>query len=316
MGRIVKSILLLFLIVLIGLGLYLELNYRPDLPIEKVKKEMAFKSSKYVPFDSTDVHYIKSGKGPVLVLVHGFGGNLRNWKEWQTILSDSFTVISMDLPGYGLTGPTHSADYSDSAQVAFLAYFCDQLKLDSFYLAGNSMGGSIAWRFALQYPNKVRKLVLLDAAGYPRAAEDEDDVPIGFKVLQKPGLSKFIAKITPRSIMSATLRNTYGDPSLVTEGEVDEFMTLLLRAGNREVLIKRMQQRFSINDTTLISTIKQPALIMWGDRDNVIKVADAAKFHRDIPNSELIIYPGVGHLPMHEIPALSAEDVTKFLLKN
>ncbi len=305
---------LAYSIIAIGLVLavWVEAQYKADIPVEKLRKEYAFADSKFLHYDSTEVHYRSTGVGSTLLLVHGFGGNLRNWAAWQGLLSDSLNVVTMDLPGYGLTGPISSERYCDSAQVAFLSAFVDSMALDTFYLGGNSMGGSIAWHYALQHPEKVKKLILVNSSGYANTTSSKS-TPIGFKMLQNKTLSGLMKKITPESVIRKTLLKTYANDSLVTAEEVKTYMDLLLREGNREVLVQRMQQSFAGRDTALIQGLSMPTLILWGDQDNIINVQSAYKFQRDIPTNRLIVYAGIGHLPMHELPLQSSKDLREFL---
>ncbi len=284
--------------------------YTSDLPAEDVKADYSLFDSKFVNIDGHEIHYRRKGIGKTLVMVHGFGGNLRNWTEWYDILGDHLDVVCLDLPGYGLTGAAPGIDYSDSAQVEFLDRFLTVLEIDSFCLAGNSMGGAIAWKFALEHPNRVEKLLLLNSAGY--LDQDKKELVLGFKMLKNPLFKHVVSKITPRFVVKKSLQRIFVDPELFDDKETDMYMALMRREGNRKVLVERINESFW-DQSDRIREIQQPTLIIWGQHDVVIDVKFAEYFARDIQNSKLIVYDDAGHIPMKEIPERSASDALAFI---
>lgn len=284
--------------------------YLPDLPADRVTEEYRLEDSRFIEVNGHRIHYRRKGTGETLVLVHGFGGNLRNWEEWYDLLSDDLDVVCMDLPGYGLTGPAPHGDHSDSAQVAFLDAFLTGMDINRFYLAGNSMGGAIAWKYALEYPQKVEKLLLLNAAGYPDPTKKE--AVLGFRLL-KNGLFKHLAmRITPKFVVQRSLQRIFADQELGKAESADVYIALMRREGNRKVLVERINGSFW-DRSEEIKNISQPTLIMWGDKDVVIDVRLADLFDKDIANSKLIIYENAGHVPMKELPERSVADALAFL---
>lgn len=309
-----KRLIRLFLFFIGGLfliaGIYIAYHYKADLPLEQLKEKHAFADAQYLALDGMDVHYRKTGKGHPLVLVHGFGGNLWNWRLWQNLLQDSFQVVSLDLPGFGFTGPSPDANYSTTRYIEFLDQFLLEIGIDSFHLAGNSMGGGIAWQYALSHPEKVKKLVLVNASGYPR--KSANGTITGFKILDLPLVNQLITKVTPRSILKQTVKDVYGNKSLATEDEVDFYMDILRRPGNRQALLDKRKSGRGLS-AAQIKNIKTPTLIIWGDQDLLIPYENAYQFEKDISSAKAIIYKGVGHMPMMEIPVQSAADVRQFL---
>ena len=160
-------------------SIYSFINFYSDLEVEILKKEFTYPDSKFINISGMDVHYRIIGQGKPLVLLHGTGASLHTWEEWGKILSNDFKVITLDLPAFGLTGPHFNNDYSIKAYSSFLDDFSNQIGLDSFALAGNSLGGRIAWAFALDQPEKVKQLILLDAAGFPNI---EKSPPLAFQL--------------------------------------------------------------------------------------------------------------------------------------
>ena len=240
-----------------------------------------------------------------MVVICGIG------KNGPIFLQDSFQVVTVDLPGFGFTGPRPDGDYSTAMYIELLDRFFEANQLDSFYLGGNSMGGSISWQYALAYPEKVKKLILVNSAGYPRNVEG-GKIPIGFRVLNLPGAKALITKVTPKSLMRKTVEGIYGDQNLVTEAGVQQFMDILRRPGNRKALFDRRSADQGVG-AEAIKQLSMPTLIMWGDQDRLIDVQNAYLFEKDIQGAEMVVYEGVGHVPMLEIPDQSAADLRAFL---
>lgn len=309
MRSLLKLLAYIFCLLLLLILGYLFLNYYSDLPVDKLKGQYTNEYSQFVEVDGMQVHYQRKGKGHPFVLVHGFSGHVWNWREWMEYLPNDLDLIAMDLPGFGLTGPHPDGDYSAQMSVDFLDQFLTKIGVDTFHLAGNSMGGGISWAYTLAHPERVKKLVLVDASGYPK--KDSKTIA-GFKILQYPILHPLITKITPKSILKQSLEGTYVDQSYANEKEVNLYHNMLRRAGNRQVLIDRMKIPRK-DKSHLIKHIKNPTLILWGKEDIIISVENAYLFQQDIEGAELIVYDQVGHLPMDEIGERSAEDVRKFL---
>ena len=179
-------------------------------------------------------------------------------------------------------------------------------------LAGNSLGGSIAWHYAVAHPEKVTKLILVDAGGYESRKPTKG--AIGFKLAQIPVLNKILGFVTPRFLVKKSLQDVYGNKDKVTEELVDQYYSMLLRYGNRQALIKRMQMGWGGNDSEKIKLIKVPTLIVWGETDQLIPVSDAQLFHEAIGLSKLVIFKGVGHVPMEEAPDKFVVAVNAFLM--
>jgi pimeloyl-ACP methyl ester carboxylesterase len=191
---------------------------------------------------------------------------------------------------------------------AFLAQFLDQLHIDSMYLAGNSLGGNIAWNFASEHPDKVKKLLLLDAAGYP---SDEPD-PWIFGLARTPVLNLIVSYLTPRFIIKNNLEQVYFDDSKITDSLVTRYHRMSLRAGNRQAFIDRAKTPF-VDHTAKLEQLDMPTLILWGDHDTWIPLEDGQKFAWDIEHSELLVLENTGHVPMEESPEESVGPMIDFL---
>jgi pimeloyl-ACP methyl ester carboxylesterase len=302
------SLLLLFLLVVIAICLML--SYTVDIPAEEVRARYAYPESQFIPIDGMDVHCRVTGTGPeTIVLLHGTSSSVHTWEGWTELLNPHYRVVSFDLPGFGLTGPFPHTDYSPERYLEFVEKVLAALDVDTFHLAGNSFGGFLAWRFAVEHPERVTKLVLLNSSGYPRG---DQPTPLGFKLAMIEPLRPIFTNITPRSVVSRTVHAVYFDQSKVTDALIDRYRALLLREGNRDALMYRIQQ-VKHETAEAVKDVKCPTLIIWGDHDRVVTPDDAPKFHRDIPGSELIIYEGMGHVPMEEDAQRTMSDVLPFL---
>ena len=304
----------LALIVLLALLSAVALSWAPDRSVESLKGRWAPPPSTFVTLQGMQVHLRDEGprEDPEpIVLIHGTSASLHTWDGWAEALKGQRRVIRMDLPGFGLTGPAPDGDYRMTRYADFIAALLDQLGVRRAVLAGNSLGGGIAWRTAVQHPERVSRLVLVDASGYPLQSTS---VPLGFRLAQIDWLKPVMGQLLPRRMIESSVRNVYADPGKVTPELVDRYHELTLRAGNRESLAQRMKLRETdAQSAGLIPTIQQPTLILWGAQDRLITEASGQRFHREIAGSQYVVFDGLGHVPQEEDPTRSVEPVLKFL---
>lgn len=286
--------------------------YHSGIPVESLKGKYTYSESEFISFEGMDIHYRKTGSGPYLFLMHGVSSSLHTWAAWQEKLSKHYTVVTIDVPSFGLTGPHPKNDYSIAMYMRTIDYITENLGIDSMFIGGNSYGGYLAWNYALHQTKKVKKLLLLDAAGY----ELKGFKDIGFKLMSNPNTSFLATRFTPKFVIHQSIENVYGNKDLVTDTLVQRYYDLLLRKGNREGFAKILQEQKDWSALTeKIKKITQPTLVIWGIDDQIIPVEHAYRFQEDIKNAELKIYNGVGHVPMEEIPEETAELAHQFLQK-
>ncbi len=283
---------------------------RFDIPIDQLKRDFAKEPSRFVTVDGMEVHYCDEGRGFPLVLIHGTASSLHTWDGWAGVLTKNFRVIRMDLPAFGLTGPSPERDYSIDAYVRFLDAFLNAVGVTRCHIAGNSLGGLIAWNYTLARPGRVAKMILVDAAGYPFRS-----IPWIFRLLRLPLADTVGRYLDPRLLIEKNVREVYSDASRITREIVDRYYRLTLREGNRVALIDRARTDDGFESIAKkIPSLRVPTLIMWGKDDAWIPVDHARRFARDIPGSVLKIYDRAGHIPMEEIPEITARDARRFLL--
>lgn len=293
--------------------IYAAIHWEPDRPVAELLPRYATGASRMIPLAGMQVHVrdegLRDDPRPI-VLVHGTSASLHTWEGWVRDLQRDHRVISMDLPGFGLTGPAPDGDYAIEAYVRFIGSLLDALSVRTCVLAGNSLGGEIAWEVAHALPDRVRALVLVDAAGYPRQALS---VPLGLRIAGTPGIRRLTERVLPKSLVARSIRNVYGDPSKVTGVLVDRYFDLLLRAGNREALGRRWAIAGTGAHSARIAQIRQPTLILWGALDRLVPPANAERFHHDIAGSNLVMFPDLGHVPQEEDPERTVAEVRRFL---
>ena len=215
------------------------LSRAPDRPVESLVARWAPPPSDFVEVKGMVVHVRDEGprQDPLpVVLVHGTGASLHTWEGWVQALKAQRRVITLDLPAFGLTGPFAGqyapGDYRGDTYARFMLDLMDKLKVQRFVIGGNSLGGEVAWRTAVAAPDRVDRLVLVDAAGPAFAPKS---VPMGFVLARLPVVNRLSEHLLPRSLIHTSLTNVYGDPSRVTSALVDRYFELTLREGNRRI---------------------------------------------------------------------------------
>ncbi len=293
------------------------LSRAPDRPVETLVARWAPPPSDFIDLGGTVVHLRDQGprSDPVpLVLLHGTGASLHTWDGWAKVLSVERRVITLDLPGFGLTGPYAgewvAADPGGDALARFVIALLDRLGVERFVVGGNSLGGEVAWRLAALAPQRVERLVLVAAAG-PRF--EPETLPVGFLVARTPVLNRICEHLLPRSLVAASVGAVYGDPSRVTASLVDRYFELTLREGNRRALTERLAAWTPGRDEERIAALRLPTLILWGGRDRLIPPAVGEVFEARIPGSRRIVFDDLGHVPQEEDAARTVLPVKAFL---
>lgn len=306
--RAIKPLLIVSFLLALVPAILVVMNFHEDIPVEEMKAKYCDGQSKFMDLDGMNVHYKVEGHGFPLVLLHGTSSSLHTWDAWTDLLKDTFTIVRMDLPGFGITGPRPDGDYSMNRYVAFVDSVVTRLGLDRFHIAGNSFGGHLAWEYTLAHPEKVAAQVLLDAVGYPRQVPP----PLAFKLAAMPLVNQLFTQITPYSIVEKSCKEVYYNDDLVTPAVVQRYFDMTLRAGNRKAFVDRIPF-LTPKNYERVKEIKTPTQIQWGEFDKWVPPSTVEEFTRDLPQAEVRWYP-CGHVPMEEVPQQSAADARKFLL--
>lgn len=302
----------LVLVLLLATGGFIAWSWAPDIPVAELKARWGQPPSQFVEVEGLQVHLRDEGprSDPLpIVLVHGTAASLYTWDGWAAELRKERRVIRFDLPGFGLTGPNAANDYSIAVYVRFVAALMDQLGVQRFVIGGNSLGGEVAWAVAHAHPQRVDRLILVDAAGY---RFESGSVPLGFRVAGMPALQPLMRNLLPPGLMDKSVRSVYGDPARVTPELVAHYTDMARREGNRAALRQRLIQRNTGREAD-IKDLKLPTLILWGGQDRLIPPAYGRRFAQDIAGSKLVMFDALGHVPQEEDPAATLVPVRAFL---
>ena len=308
-SKIIRYFVLpLFTIVAIALVILAE----KDIPREKLKPTYTNTSSHFMPLMGMEVHYRDEGNmldSTPLVLIHGMSSSLNTWDSLVVLMKDNKRLISIDLPGFGLTGPNPENKYGFDYYTQFLDSFLITLKVEKFILAGNSMGGGVSWHYALSHPEKVNQLILIDAVGYQGK---KGKGSLGFKLASMPVVNNLLLYITPKFLIKKSLETVFVDQTKITEKEIDRYHDLTIAEGNRKAALSIFKNGF-IQEPEKINSIKTPTLIIWGDKDQLITVDNAYLFQKNIKDSKLEVLKNVGHVPMEEVPETVSTLIFNFI---
>ncbi|KPF48881.1 alpha/beta hydrolase [beta proteobacterium AAP121] len=309
-------------LLLILSAIALALLRAPDVPAEGLVARWAPAPSDFIDVKGQTVHFRdegprhdgSGGTPPPLLLIHGTSSSLHTWEGWVKALKGQRRVISFDLPGFGLTGPFEGQyerdNYHGDVYARFVLDLLDELKLQQVVIAGNSLGGEVAWRTAVMAPQRVAGLVLVDAVG-PRFTPLA--VPLGFQLARVPVLGRLGEFALSKGLVAEGLQSVYGEADRVTDALIDRHYELALREGNRRALGLRVRQMVNGEHEDRINTVRTPTLLLWGSRDRLVPPSVGQDFARRIAGSQLVLLEGLGHVPQEEDPARSVAPVKTFL---
>jgi len=265
--------------------------------------------------DGAGGNLIYRDQGPrdaeVLFLVHGSNASMQTWNAFIAKLSGEYRIISYDQHGHGLTGPHPKDDYAVQAKIVAALKILDHAKVDKAVWIGNSMGGRLTWRAALSEPDRVSKMVLIDASG---AQVDEEIKPYFAARLSRTSFGQLIAPyITPRQLVEQSIKQNYVDHSKINDELIDTYWEMVRFPGNRAAIASRAKTSREPEVWNRINTLTLPTLLLWGEQDTVIPVSHGHAFAKQITNSHIIVYPNAGHLPQEETPIEVASDIRNWL---
>lgn len=296
--------------------------YHSGLSADYVDAKYSSPESRFFVLQSgARLHYRDEGrqKGLPLVLLHGSSASLHTFEPWVASLGDEYRIITLDLPGHGLTGAVPDADYSMEAFIRSLDQLMVHLGVERFVLGGNSMGGALTWRYTREYPHKVMAMLLINASGYfggtAREPEDEEEESVAaFSLLRQPWFRAIASHLDTWHLTRQGVQAAYNYSDVADDDLIRRYYELSLREGTRQATVQRFAGFDPTNQMQVPVNFMQPTLIMWGREDSLIDVSVARQFKGAIPHAEVVVYDGVGHVPMEEIPGRSAGDIREFLM--
>ena len=234
------------------------------------------------------IYYVEAGSGPTVILLHGLGGSSGAWQPNIAVLAEKFHVVVPDQFGFGKSDKPF-VNYRIRTYVDFLDQLCKQLKIERASLVGSSMGGWIAASFTAAFPDRVDKLVLVDAAGY---SPSKDVDPRTFYSLNP----------TTREGMKALSAKVFFNKLFLTDAAIDAAMAARLGAGDGYTISSITESIIRGEDflDASVKTIKHPTLIIWGRQDGLLPLSDGERFNKDIAGSKLVVFEECGHVPNFE----------------
>jgi len=278
--------------------------------LKELIEKYTLQDSKFMDLYGIKIHYTDRGNGDVILLLHGVLSSLHTFNNWANKLSESHRVIRVDLPGFGLTGPWTDNEYSINRYTEFVKEFMDKLGVNKFHIAGSSLGGWIAWEFAVAMEHRIDKMILINSAGYL----NQGKYPWPFIIAKTPVLNQiFNFQLVPKFVARKILKEVIYDSRIISDELVNRYYDLAKRKGNLKAFKTIANLPFKQN-TDALQNISTPTLLLWGDNDAWISSKDVDSFKNDLKNAKAIIYKEVGHIPMEEIPEKSCNDALDFLL--
>jgi pimeloyl-ACP methyl ester carboxylesterase len=319
MGKLIRALLVLVAVLAAaGVGGYFALK-RGDIPYVDLAKKYGNEQSKWLDLgEGVRVHYRDQGNpaARTVVMVHGFSASLHTWEPWVKELGGAYRIVSLDLPGHGLTETPKGYQATMEGYADLVDAAAAKLGLERFVIVGSSMGGNVAWQTALRHPERVDGLVLVGAAGWRDPRADPSQRPFVFKVLADPFWGPMIRDLDSTAMTRQGLRAAFaGNEEMVDEAMVARY-TDMSRAPNHRDLILSLSLdvagRTAASDE-LMAQIKVPTLVMHGKLDKLVPFSGGENFARTITGAKTAFYDDLGHVPMEQAPARTAADLKAFL---
>lgn len=279
--------------------------------MERLARRYLNEHSRFLDIEGIRFHYRDEGDGLILLLLHGVCASLHTWDPWVERLKDRYRILRADMPGFGFSGPHSRETYRPAEGVRLIEALIRRLGLESFYMAGNSVGGFVSWRYAVAHPERVKKLILIDPVGY------NQDLPTVVSLASHPMVRPFARRIMPLYFFEQAAREVFGDKRRLSPAVRRRYYDLAQWGDNREAYVEFftvMRELCASPELPEgITQLRMPTMLMWGTADAWVPFAHTKLWQRDVPHAVLRAYPGVGHTPMEEIPDETASDAHAFL---
>lgn len=282
------------------------------------EKQLADADSKFVRVNGLDVHYKEMGRGKqVFILLHGFGASVYSWREVMLPFSRLGRVIAFDRPAFGLTSRplagswTGESPYSPEAQTKLVIGLMDALGVEQAWLVGNSAGGTVSVATALVFPQRVKGLILVDAAIYAGGGSPDWVRPL-FNTPQLDHLGPLLARqLQARG--DDFIRSAWHNPQNVTP-EILAGYRKPLQANHWDVALWELTKAsHSLGLDKRLSELKMPVLVLTGDDDRIVPTEQSLRLGREIPGAKLVVIQNSGHLSHEEKPVEFMQAVQDFL---
>jgi pimeloyl-ACP methyl ester carboxylesterase len=271
--------------------------------------QLAREHGRFVTVNGMRIFAITMGQGRNVVLIHGHPASTYTWRKVIEPLAGHYRVDAIDLPGYGFSDKPDDAKYGPTWQAQNVIGYLDEEHIARAVLVGNSFGGYVASDAAIESPDRVSALVLIDAAGLPHRGR----TPLSMRMLAWPVIGPILRLLPARSLVRRGLQRAVYDPKQITEADVEAYYAPLRTDGGTNALIDRIGKRVSRTRPRLVKTIRAPTLIITGDSDRLVPPRIAQEYHELIHGSELAVFQKTGHLPQEERPQETVAAMVRFI---
>jgi pimeloyl-ACP methyl ester carboxylesterase len=279
-----------------------------------------FDAIERMPVHTVRVHgqqiaYLDVGAGPPIILIHGFGGSMWHWEYQQHPLSQHFRVLTLDLPGAGLSDKP-AIDYRPDEMLDFFVGFMDAVKIPQATLVGSSMGAGLAIGMALTHPTRVAKLVLVD--GLPQHVMANLASPSIRRALETSAPSWLVSfgnMLFGGLLMESVLKEIVYDPALLTPAVIERSNRNRQRPGLIKPImtVRENLPLWESGFATRLGEITHPTLVLWGMEDRVFPIAVGEELHQTIKESRFIRISHAGHIPQWERPDVVNQELIIFI---
>lgn len=301
-----RAALLSGVVAVLGLAAWL---WTPDKPRSELQARYLASPADLVPVGDWRLHVRDSGPrdAPVVLMLHGFGASLHTWDTWAQGLNATHRVIRFDLPGNGLSEPDPEGNYTDARSLQLVLALMDQLGVARASVVGHSIGGRMAWTLAARHPGRVERLVLVAPDGFASPGFEYG------KAAEVPAVLGLMRYVMPKSVLRMNLAPAYANPAALTDELTTRYHDLMLAPGSRQAMLMRLQQTVLTDPRPLLATTTAPTLLVWGEADAMIPMANAQDYLGAVKGSRLVTFPDTGHLPQEEAAQASLQVVAQFL---
>ena len=270
--------------------------------------------SRFMEVDGVRLHYQEAGdpNAPPMILVHGFAASNLVWsKVFLEFAAAGYRVIAPDLPGYGYSGKPRHLDYTIASQSEMVVGFLKRLDIDRAVLLGSSYGAAVAATIALDQPTLVEKLIMVGAVNNNKPTRY-----LLMRLFGSPIIGDILSPLLvgSRWLLRLRMKRVYDRHSWVLdERRVDARHLPLRTRGAHRAIIRTVRRWDAERVSREAHLLTQPTLLLWGDSDREVPLADGKRLHEAIPGSRLLVFRECGHLPHEEYPAQFVEVVLDFV---
>jgi pimeloyl-ACP methyl ester carboxylesterase len=279
------------------------------------EKNLAMESSlkkwgSFININGIDSYVIEEGNGENIIFINGIAANVYNWRKVFNILKESFHVYSMDFKGSGFSEKP-PGEYSIDIFMKQIIDLYDHFGMRQSVIVGNSLGGEVALQLAINYPEKIKALILIDTAGYQ---ENKEITRVLVRLSRYKVMAKILEICTTRKLAKKLVEGALYNDKIIDREMVDAYYKPMRTEGAVDALIELIKDlSYTAFDYSKVRSIESPTLIIWGEEDRWIPVADGYRFHKDIQGSKLVVLKNCGHAPQEEMPEVVSKLITDFI---